>query len=380
MKISVVLPCRNEEGSIAICIEKIKKAFESIKEKDYEIIVSDSSRDKSAEIAKKIAQNSNKKVKVIKHDLDGYGNACLKGIEHAKGKYVIIGDVDNTYDFSEIPRFIEELDKGYDLVIGSRFKGKIERGAMPFSHRYIGTPILNFLLSLFFRKKISDCNSGFRAIKKEALDKLSLKTTGMEFASEMLIKAIKNNLKIKEIPITYSKRTGNSKLKSFSDGWKHLRFMLLYSPNYVFLIPGIFLTILGFILMLLILTKSLTLFGITFQTHPMFIGSVLVILGYQLILTGFFSRIYAHNHLGEKDYNLEKMYSFFNLEKAITAGAIFLLAGLYIFLNILIKWLSTNFGELATINLSIFALTFIILGIQTIFAGFFFSILGIKEK
>ncbi len=375
MKISVILPCRNEEGSIAICIEKIKKAFESIKEKDYEIIVSDSSRDKSAEIAKKFS-----KVKIIKHDLDGYGNACLKGIEYAKGNYIVIGDSDNTYDFSEILKFIEQLDKGYDLVIGSRFKGKIEKGAMPFSHKHIGTPVLNFLLSLFFRKKISDCNSGFRAIKKDALNKLSLKTTGMEFASEMLIKAIKNNLKIKEIPITYSKRIGSSKLKSFSDGWKHLRFMLLYSPNYVFLIPGIFLVILGFIVMLLILTRSLTLFGITFQTHPMFIGSVLVILGYQLILTGFFSRIYAHNHLGEKDYKLEKMYRFFNLEKAITAGAIFLLAGLYIFLNILIKWLSTNFGELTTINLSIFALTFIILGIQTIFAGFFFSILGIKEK
>ncbi len=375
MKISIVLPCRNEEGSIAICIEKIKKAFESIEEKDYEIIVSDSSKDKSAEIAKKFS-----KVRIIKHNLDGYGNACLKGIEYAKGNYIVIGDADNTYDFSEIPKFIEELDKGYDLVVGSRFKGKIEKGAMPFSHRYIGTPILNFLLSFFFRKKFSDCNSGFRAIKKQALNKLSLKTTGMEFASEMLIKAIKNNLKIKEIPITYSKRTGNSKLKSFSDGWKHLRFMLLYSPNYVFLIPGIFLTILGFIIMLLILTGSLTLFGITFQTHPMFIGSVLVILGYQLILTGFFSRIYAHNHLGEKDYNLEKMYRFFNLEKAIIAGAIFLLAGLYIFLNILIKWISTNFGELTTINLSVFALTFIILGIQTIFAGFFFSILGIKEK
>jgi hypothetical protein len=156
--------------------------------------------------------------------------------------------------------------------------------------------------------------------------------------------------------------------------------MLIYSPNYVFLIPGIFLTILGFIIMLLILTKNLVLFGIIFQTHPMFIGNILVILGYQLILTGFFSRIYTHNHLGEKDHRLEKMYRFFNLEKAIIAGAIFLLIGIYIFINILIKWISINFGELTTINLSIFALTFIILGIQTIFAGFFFSILGIKEK
>ncbi len=372
MKISVILPCKNEEQTIGICIEKIKKALEG---KDYEIIVSDSSSDKSAEIAKKFS-----KVKVIKHNLDGYGNAIQQGLKSAKGDYIIIGDADNTYNFSEIPEFIEELNKGYDLVIGSRFKGTINKGAMPLSHRHIGTPILNFLTRLFFRTKISDINSGFRAIKKSSLNKLNLKTTGMEFASEMIIKAIKNNLKIKEVPITYSKRLGESKLDSFNDAWRHARFMLLYSPNYVFLIPGLLFILLGFLTMSLILMQKLALFNITFQTHPMFIGSILAILGYQLILTWLFAKIYAHNHLNEKNEALEKLYKFFNLEKAILAGIILLLIGFAIYLNILFVWLAKHFGTLNTINISIFALTFIVLGIQTIFAGFFFSILGIKEK
>jgi len=369
-KISVVLPCRNEEKSIEICINKIKTA---LKGKNYEIIVADSSTDKSIEIAEKL------NAKVIKHNLKGYGSALLEGFKHAKGDYIIFGDADNTYDFLEIPKFTEQLDKGYDLVIGSRLKGKIQKGAMPFMHRYFGTPVFNFLSKLFFGKKISDCNSGFRAIKKQALEKLELKTKGMEFASEMIIKAVKRNLKIKEIPITYSKRIGASKLKTWHDGWLHLRFMLLYSPNYVFLYPGLVLAILGFIIMIPLLPGKFNFLGLTFYTHPMFIGSILTILGYQLILTGMFSKIYAHNHLNEKNKNLERLYHFFNLEKAIITGFIFFLIGFFIYLNILITWISKNFGNLDTINISIFALTFIVLGIQTIFAGFFFSILGIEK-
>lgn len=370
MKISVILPCRNEEKTIALCIEKINKV---LKGKSYEIIVSDSSTDKSAEIAGKY-----KNVKVVKHNLYGYGNAILKGVKEAKGDYIIIGDADNTYDFSEIPKFISELDKGYELVIGKR--SRIEKRAMPLSHRYIGTPLFNFLISWFFGKKVSDINSGFRGIKKTSLDKLNLRTAGMEFASEMIIKAVKKNLKIKEIPISYFRRKGESKLRTFNDGWKHLRFILLYSPNYIFLWTGLLLIVLGFLIMCLILTEKLVLFGIHFKTHPLFIGAALVILGYQLILTGISARIYSHNHLEEKDKYLEKLYKYFTLEKGIFAGFIFLLAGFLIYLYVLIKWIGAGFGELGTINISIFALTFIIIGFQTIFAGFFFSMLGIKES
>ncbi len=370
MKVSVILPSRNEEKTIGICIEKINRA---LKGKSYEIIVSDSSSDRSAEIAK-----SYKNVKVIKHNLYGYGNAILQGIEEAEGDYIIIGDADDTYDFSEIPKFVSELDKGYDFVIGKR--SRIEKGAMPFSHRYIGTPLFNFLISWFFGKKVSDINSGFRGIRREKLQELNLKTTGMELASEMIVKAAKKGLKIKEIPISYSKRKGESKLRALNDGWKHLRFIFLYSPNYIFLWTGLILLILGFLIMSLILTGKLVLFGIHFKTHPLFIGAALVILGYQLILTGISARIYAHNHLGEKDDYLERLYHYFTLEKGIFAGLSLIFFGFLIYLYVLIKWLAAGFGELDTINISIFALTFIVLGLQTIFSGFFFSMVGIKES
>ncbi len=368
MRVSVVLPCQNEEKTIKACIEKIKKTLK----KDYEIIVSDSSTDNSAKIAKKLG------TKVIKHNKDGYGNAILQGIKQATGNYIVIGDADNTYDFTQTPQLLKYLDEGYDLVIGTR--KTVEKGAMPLTHKYIGTPLLNFLISKFFHKKVTDINSGFRAIKKDKLDQLNLRTGGMEFASEMIIKAIKHNLKIKETPITYKKRIGQSKLNTMRDGWRHLRFILLYSPNYLFLWPGLTLTILGFLTMILLLINKLILFGIQFQTHPMFIGATLTILGYQLILTGISARIYSHNHLKEKDEGLEKLFSYFNLEKATLSSIILLLAGFLTYLYILIKWVSTGFGELDTINLSIFALTFLTLGFQTIFAGFLFSILGIKEN
>ena len=368
MKVSVVLPCRNEEKSVGDCIEKIKRTLK----KDYEIIVSDSSTDKSAEIAKKLG------AKVVRHNLDGYGNAILEGIKKAKGNYIIIGDADSTYDFTEIPLLINYLDEGYDLVIVTR--SRIEKGAMPLAHRYLGTPLFNLLISRFFHKKVTDINSGFRAIKKDKLESLGLRTKGMEFASEMIIKAIKKRLKIKETPISYNKRAGDSKLRTISDGWRHLRFILLYSPNYVFLWSGLLLLLPGFLIMTLILLEKLTLFGIKFQTHPMFIGVAMVILGYQLILTGISARIYSHNHLGEEDEELEGIFIYFNLEKGMIAGATLFLSGFLIYLYILIKWIAQGFGELSTINLSLFALTFLVLGFQTIFAGFLFSILGIKEK
>lgn len=375
MKVSVVLPCKNEENSIGVCIEKTIEAFKNMEEKNYEIIVSDSSTDRSAKIAMKF-----KKVKVVKHNLDGYGNALLKGIENAKGDYIIIGDADNTYDFLEIPKFIEQLNKGHDLVIGSRLKGKIEKGAMPFSHRYFGTPIMNFLLKLFFRKKVTDCNSGFRAIKKKALKKLELRTTGMEFASEMIIKAIKSNLKIKEIPIAYSKRIGNSKLRSFSDGWKHLRFMLLYSPLFLFFIPGLILFLFGIETMLWFYFGA-DISGVRFYYYPMFLSLLLIILGYQLIIFALFAKTYAINHLGEKPI-FENLYKHITIEKASIFGISIIFLGIIIYLMIFLKWLGTEFQEFTVTQTknSIIAFTLIVMGIQTIFSSFMLSILGIKEK
>lgn len=220
--ITVILPCRNEEKTVGECIKKIQKVFSENKIKE-EIIVSDSSSDNSAAIAKKMG------VKVVKHDKEGYGYAYQAGIKHAKGNIIIIGDADNTYDFSEIPKLLSKAQWN-DIVIGSRIKGKIHKRAMPWLHRYIGNPLISFILRLLFGSKVSDTQSGFRLIKKEAWEKLNLQTTGMEFATEMIIRATKQGMKITEVPIKYYPRKigSQSKLRTFKDGWKHLRFMFLY--------------------------------------------------------------------------------------------------------------------------------------------------------
>ncbi len=370
-EISIILPCRNEEKALSFCLENIK---EVIKKNDLnaEIIVSDSSSDKSPEIAKEHS------VVLIKHNKEGYGNAYLEGLKHAKGEYIFMADADGTYDFREIPKFINYLKNGYGFVIGNRFGGRIEKKAMPWSHKYLGNPVLSFLLRSFFKTKIRDAHCGMRAIKKDALIKLDLKTTGMEFASEMIIKALRNNLKIKEIPINYSCRKGKSKLRSLSDGWRHLRFMLLYSPFFLFLIPGFILLLLGIISGILIYS-GIGFFGMTFFYHPLFLSSLFLISGYQIILFFIFAKTYAINQLGDKPV-LNNFYKFFSVEFGILVGLLFIVGGLIIYSCLFSGWLK-SFGEfgIAETKNSILAFTFIILGIQTISSSFMLSILGIKK-
>lgn len=372
MLVSVVLPTRNERESIEECINKIKQVFKEHKIKG-EIIVSDSSRDGSDKIAKKLG------VKVVKHDKEGYGTALLEGFKVAKGEIIIYADSDGTYDFLEIPRFLKAIENA-DMVIGSRFKGKIMGGAMSWSHKYIGNPVLTFLLNLFFKSKISDAHSGFRAIRKEKLEQLELKTTGMELASEMIIKAIKKRFRIREIPINYHPRKGASKLRGFNDAWRHLRFMLLFSPTYLFMIPGVIMFILGLFIQLALLFGPIILFGLPFYIHPMIFGSFLTLAGFQIMFTGFFAKIYLFTILEEKSKFLERFFKTFNLEKGIALGILLFLLGLIIDLIVLLKWIQSNFGELSEIKTLIFALTLNVLGIQIIFNSFYLSILGIERK
>ncbi len=372
-EISVVLPCKDEEQALLACIQQIKKTIDK-NNLSAEIIVSDSSVDRSPEIAK------NENVILLKHDKEGYGIAYLEAFKIAKGKYIFMADADCTYDFSEIPNFISELKNGYDLIIGNRLSGEIEKGAMPWPNRYIGTPMLSFILKIFFRADIKDSQSGMRAIKKEALEKLNLRTVGMEFASEMIVKAIKNNLKIKELPISYYRRVGNSKLKPFSDAWKHIRFMLLYSPLFLFFIPGVIMFLLGVLSAFWIYFASPQIFGVKLFYHPLFISSALAILGYQLIIFSAFAKIYSITHLGEKNYILEKLFKYITIEKASVVGLLVSIAGIIIYFIIFYKWVNSSFGSMDEIKNSIIALTCIVLGVQTIFSSFMMSILGIKEK
>jgi len=340
-EISIILPCRNEQEALPFCLAQIKK---TIKENNLsaEIIVSDSSTDKSPEIAR-----SDPAVILLKHDEEGYGAAYLEAFKIAGGKYIFMADADGTYEFSEIPRFIKFLKNDYDFAIGNRFAGKMERNSMPFLHR-LGNPLLSGILRLFFGTKISDSHCGMRAIKKSAIKVLNLQTTGMEFASEMVIKAIKNGLKIKELPINYKKRIGCSKLKPMADSWKHMRFMLLYSPLFLFFIPGIFLMSLGAELYLL--------------SHPFF-SSLLIIAGYQLVIFSVFAKTYAIIHLKEKSKFMDKIYRYLTIERASVLGILVILIGAIFYFPA-----------------PIIALTLAIAGIQTIFSSFMLSILSIKEE
>ncbi len=372
-ELSIVLPCRNEEEALPDCLKLIKSVIKEHKI-NAEIIVSDSSTDSCPQIAKK------HKVELVKHDKQGYGIAYLEGFKRARGKYIFMADADCTYDFAEIPNFLEHLREGYDFVMGDRFAGGMDRGVMTWSHKYIGNPALSGILRIFFGTTVKDSHCGMRAIRKDALDKLKLKTIGMEFASEMVIKAIKNNLKIKEIPIKYYKRKGESKLNTFRDGWRHLRFMLLYSPLFLFFLPGLILFLIGLETMLWFYFGSPKILGVELVYHPMFLSALLIIIGYQLIIFSFFTKTYAMTHLGETGPTMDKLYKFITIEKASLFGFIIALFGAIIYLWIFFKWLNTGFGELNQIKNSIIALTLLTLGIQTIFSSFMLSILGIKER
>ena len=370
-EISIILPCRNEEAALDYCLKQIKEVIEKHK-LSAEIIVSDSSSDNSPNIARKHG------VKLIRHNKEGYGIACLEGFSHVRGEYIFIADADGTYDFSEIPRFIAHLKSGYDFIQANRMGGKIFPGAMPWHHRYIGNPMLSYFLRLFFRVKIHDYQAGMRAIRRRSLNGLNLQAWSMEFNSEIFIKSFRNNLKIKEIPINYYPRKGKSKLRSFRDGWRNFRFMLIYSPLYLFFLPGLTLFFLGAGSMVLFYLSDPKIFEIAFYFHPMFLSSFLMMIGYQLIIFSLFFKVYAVNHLGEKSPFMVKFFRFFNLEKAIFSGGLLILTGLAIVTLIFSDWIKSEFPSLNEAPNLILSLTFIVLGVQTIFSAFMISILSIK--
>ena len=369
--VSVIIPSLNEEKSIRICIEKVKKVFREYN-MDGEIIVSDNSTDRTPEIARSLG------AKVITPDKRGYGYAYLYALKYARGKYIIIGDADNTYDFLEIPKLLEPLKKGEaDLVIGSRFKGKILPGAMPWLHKYIGNPILTWFLNVFFKAGVSDAHSGFRAFTREALEKIKLRCHGMEFASEMIIEAVRRGLRIKEVPITYYPREGESKLSSFRDGWRHLKFMLLQTPKHLYYIPGFFMFIFGLSLVILMNLTTVRIGHVVLGVNSIIAGSLLAIVGYQVIFLGLFSSIYGHS----KGYlELDRLTRFISerisLEKGATIGLAVFIAGFLYALSLIIKWIQSGFKELPEVNQSILGLTLLVIGLQTIFFSFFLSMLG----
>lgn len=375
--VSVIMPCLNEEQAVGACIEKCLKVFRENNINGEIIVVDNGSTDRSREIILKSG------AKLVDESRKGYGSAYLKGFSEAQGRYLVMGDADDTYDFLNIPSFLRPLKEGYDLVIGSRLRGNIKKGkgSMPFLHRYIGNPILTFILRKLFNINVSDAHCGMRSLKKEAYRRLKLQTIGMEFASEMIINARKANLKTKEIPISYSLRQGESKLRTFKDGWRHLRFMLLYSPNFVFLIPGVSLFFVGLVLNLILVLGPVSIGGRIFDFHFMFIGSLFLLTGYQIINLGFFAKTYAYSEkfADEKEDKLIKFLSQkITLEKMIFIGSVVFFVGFFILGSVFLEWVNSGYGELFEVRKMILSVTFMIIGIQIIFNGFYYSILKLK--
>jgi len=376
IEVSVVMPCLNEEDTIGICIEKTKKAFMEHGIKG-EIIVSDNgSKDKSAEIALNLG------ARVVYQPLRGYGNAYMKGIESAKGKYVVMADADNTYDFSEIHKFVEPLRNGADMVMGSRLKGKINKGAMPFLHRYIGNPVLSGILNLMFKAKVSDAHCGMRSFRREIFDKLCLKTPGMEFASEMIIKAAKARLKIVDIPITYYYREGESKLRTFRDGWRHLRFMLLLSPEHLFLMPGFAMFIFGFISLIVLVKGPVIILGHNFDLYMMILSTFFTISGLQIVFLGLFTQIYSHELFSTGNKFVTFFVKYFSLERGAYIGTLLLVIGFLFGLKVYYNYIHAIVGNSAYHNarLAIFAVTLMISGLQIVSSSFYISFLGMKKE
>jgi glycosyltransferase involved in cell wall biosynthesis len=368
--VSVLLPALDEERTIASCIGKILQVFRE-NAISGEIIVADASTDRTAEIARSLGAI------VIRPEKKGYGNAYLAAFGEARGQYIILGDSDDTYDFLEIPRLLAPLKNGADFVIGSRFRGTIHPGSMTPLHRYIGNPVLTWMVNRIFGTRFSDTHSGFRAITRQALDRLSLKSGGMEFASEMLIDASRENLRIEEVPINYYPRRAPSKLHSFADGWRHVRFVLLMKPLPFIAVPGSIFAAVGILLM------AFFYLGGNVESshlHTFILGAIMVMGGLQVVLSALLMKTYSVIHGYENKAGIIELFMrYHNLEKFLLAGAFLAGIGILIGLNIFIRWLSENFGFLSQISEAIMSLVLVITGLQIFLFAVFQSMMLLNE-
>jgi glycosyltransferase involved in cell wall biosynthesis len=367
-----VIPCLNEAASIARCVERAREAMEDQGWHGEVIVTDNGSDDGSAELAKAAG------ALVVFEPRRGYGSAYLAGFAAATGDYIVMADADLTYDFDDIPRFVEELDGGADLVMGNRMKG-IQPGAMPWLHRYIGNPLLTGILNLFFRTGVRDAHCGMRAVRRDVLPRLDLRTTGMEFASEMVIRAGKARLGITEIPIHYHPREGDSKLSSFRDGWRHLRFLLVHSPTWLFIVPGAAMAFLGALVSLTVLFE-IPVFGREWDLHSMVGGALLMIVGTQVLALGLIAHAYGTYFMGEQDPWFDRMRARFRLEHGLLLGGAITLAGVAVAAVILGIWVDRGFGALSEERLAILAAALMIVGIQIFFSSFLLSIIGLRRR
>jgi glycosyltransferase involved in cell wall biosynthesis len=371
--ISVVMPCLDEEQSVGVCVTK---ALEGIRRSGLtgEVVVCDNgSTDDSVAVARAAG------ARVVHQPLRGYGSAYLMGFSEARGRFIVMGDSDDTYDFTELDHLVKPLTDGYDYVLGSRFGGEIKKGAMTFSHRYIGNPVLTGVLNRFFGLKSSDAHSGMRAFTAEAYEKMGLRCEGMEFASEIVIKAARAKLRVAEVPIVYHPRVGETKLNTFRDGWRHLRFMLLFCPQWLYIIPGLVLFAVGMVGQTVLLEAKVSVGTHSLQVHFSALFALLAILGSQALIFGIFARTYAAGLGLEPEGRLQRwVLEDFTLERGLVSGALFFLFGFVIDVVVLISWFNRSMGALDAIRPALYAMTFMVLGVQVVFGSFFLSLFRMR--
>ena len=370
--VSVVIPCLNEAENVERCVQAARGALEKMRRDGEVVVVDNGSEDDSASLAAAAG------ARVVSEPRRGYGSAYLAGFAAARGRYIVMADADLTYDFEEIPRFVALLEEGAEMVIGDRMDD-IQPGAMPWTHRYIGNPVLTGLLNVFFKVGVKDAHCGMRAVRRDALPRLDLRATGMEFASEMVVRASKEHLKIAELPITYHPRGGESKLSSFRDGWRHLRFLLVHSPTYLFIVPGLGLAGLG-TLIVVVVGGGLELFGRAWGIHALIGGALLMIVGTQVLALGLCAHAYGTYFMGERDRWFDWARSRVRLEHGLALGGAFILIGIGIGASIIATWIAEGFGSLSDERLAVISAALLIVGIQIFFSSFLLSILGLRRR
>ncbi len=380
MELTVVLPCLNEAETLAVCIRKAKASIAGLGI-DGEVVIADNgSTDGSQDIAR--AEGA----RVVDVPIRGYGAALTAGIADAKGEFVIMGDADDSYDLSNLGPFVEALRGGADLVMGNRFAGGIEPGAMPALHRYLGNPVLTAVGRILFRSPVKDFHCGLRGFRREAILELDLRTTGMEFASEMVVKATLNKLNIVEVPTTLSPdgRSRAPHLRTWRDGWRHLRFLLLYSPRWLFLYPGMILFLVGLVLGGVLLTGPIQIGEHALDVSALVYSMAAVLIGFQAILFAAFSRAFVANEgLMPPSPGMQKAFKILNLERGLIIGLLLLIVGIGLAIYGFIHWSSSDFGALDArdaVRLAVPAATLSVLGFETIMGSFFLSVLGLSRR
>jgi glycosyltransferase involved in cell wall biosynthesis len=374
--VSVVIPCLDEARSIEICVEKALQAMAEHGIAGEVIVADNGSRDGSQQLARDAG------ARVVHAERRGYGNALRAGIDAAAGEFIVMGDADDSYDFAQLHRFVEKWREGYDVVMGNRFAGGIRPGAMPWLHRYVGNPVLSGLLNVLFRSGIKDAHCGMRGFTKSVYERMDLRTTGMEFASEFVIKAARLRASITEIPIVLwpDRRGRPPHLRSVPDGRRHLRLMLLYSPSWLFLAPGAVLSLIGVVLVLWLLPGPRAVGDVVFDVHTMFFGMVFAILGVQVVSIGLFARVFSYSErFAREGRSFERLLRSVSLEQGLLLGFVLFLAGFAGEAHVLWEWRNEGFGPFSALREVIFWSLPLFVGLQTIFSSFFLSMLGISR-